>query len=1103
MPAVAASTVSTTSPRSRGKAWMPLVLASLLLSPQLFAQASDQAPGTAGPGPAHDPSARQVTVIDAIIDQRASLVTHPGAGAGGTDESRLQNPSLGMTSLGFTASTAGAFRVADDFTVGAGTTVNSITVYSYQTGSTTTSTFNNMRFQIWNGNPSVAGSTVVFGDMTTNRFSSGAFSNIYRTTETTIGATNRPIMAVTASGLSIPLPAGTYWLDYQVGGTLPSGPFSPPVTIIGQTTTGNALQFNATWGPLNDGGTMTQQGIPMTIGGTVVSTFTGGAITIPAGAPGTTSGPAAPYPSTINVSGLVDNVINLTVRLNGLSHTFPDDIDALLVTPGGQRIMLMSDVGGSLDLVGVNLAFNAAAATSLPDAAQVVSGTYLPTDFVTGDIFPAPAPAGPYSLNLATIYGPATAQNGVWSLYIVDDLGGDAGSLTNWSLEITTGVPGADLVAALTDSPDPVTAGSNLTYTATATNNGPNPADAVSISLPLPAGTSFVSATPSAGGVCNAATPVVCTWAGATASGAANARSVVVVASVAASATGPLNATVTVSSTTPDPGPGANTATATTTVNGSADLAITLTDAPDPVTAGTNLTYTATVTNTGPSDAQGVTITLPLPAGTTFVSATPSAGGVCNAATPVVCTFAGATIPTGTRTATIVVAVAAATTGTLSATATAGSTTSDPTAANSSATATTTVGSSADLTITLTDAPDPVTAGTNLTYTATVTNGGPSDAQGVNISLPLPAGTTFVSATPSAGGACSGTTTVSCTWAGATAPTVSRTATIVVLVSAAQTANLSATATGSSSSPDPTSPNTATATTAVVASADLTVTLTDAPDPVTAGSNLTYTATVSNAGPSDATGVTVTLPTPANTSFVSGSVAGGGSCVGGATITCTFTGSVVAGGSRAATIVVLVAPATPNATVISATVTATAATPDPVTPNTATTTTTVNTSANLALTFTASATNVQVNQPVTFTATSTNLGPSDAQNVSITVTLSPDFRFSSFVASAGAVCTTPQVGLSGVITCTWAGGTAPNATRTLAVTAYSNAPGTSSIMASTASPTADPVTTNNTLSVAVTVGAEFEPIPSLDLRGLLLLIMLIGTVGFVALRRQN
>lgn len=45
---------------------------------------------------------------------------------------------------------------------------------------------------------------------------SSVFSGICRDIETGADATNRPIMAITASGLSITLPAGTYWLDWQL-----------------------------------------------------------------------------------------------------------------------------------------------------------------------------------------------------------------------------------------------------------------------------------------------------------------------------------------------------------------------------------------------------------------------------------------------------------------------------------------------------------------------------------------------------------------------------------------------------------------------------------------------------------------------------------------------------------------------------------------------------------------------------------------------------------------------------------------------------------------------------------------------------------------------
>ena len=68
------------------------------------------------------------------------------------------------------------------------------------------------------------------------------------------------------------------------------------------------------------------------------------AITIPA--TGTGPGAANPYPSTIVVSGLPGTITNMTVTLTGMSHTFPDDVDVMLVGPGGQSAILMSDQGG-------------------------------------------------------------------------------------------------------------------------------------------------------------------------------------------------------------------------------------------------------------------------------------------------------------------------------------------------------------------------------------------------------------------------------------------------------------------------------------------------------------------------------------------------------------------------------------------------------------------------------------------------------------------------------------------------------------------------------------------------------------------------------------
>ncbi|HEX2739696.1 MAG TPA: hypothetical protein VHM69_04560, partial [Rubrobacter sp.] len=67
---------------------------------------------------------------------------------------------------------------------------------------------------------------------------------------------------------------------------------------------------------------------------------------------------ASVYPSTITVSGLPRKITDLNVSLNGISHTFPDDLDILLVGPGGQKVMLMSDAGGDPNLNNANLIFD-------------------------------------------------------------------------------------------------------------------------------------------------------------------------------------------------------------------------------------------------------------------------------------------------------------------------------------------------------------------------------------------------------------------------------------------------------------------------------------------------------------------------------------------------------------------------------------------------------------------------------------------------------------------------------------------------------------------------------------------------------------------------
>jgi len=168
--------------------------------------------------------------------------------------------------------------------------------------------------------------------------------------------------------------------------------------------------------------------------------FNGLLISIPAGFE--TTGPANPYPSTITVTGLTGPIIKVTATLNDLTHTFPDDIDILLVGPDGiTNTILMSDAGGEADIASVTLTFDDLAANFLPDDSQLVSGTFKPSNYQTPpEDFPVGAPPPSAIVGLSNFNG--MNPNGTWKLFIADDGEDDTGFISSWALSITT--PGSE-----------------------------------------------------------------------------------------------------------------------------------------------------------------------------------------------------------------------------------------------------------------------------------------------------------------------------------------------------------------------------------------------------------------------------------------------------------------------------------------------------------------------------------------------------------------------------------------------------------------------------------------------------------------------------------
>jgi uncharacterized repeat protein (TIGR01451 family) len=197
-------------------------------------------------------------------------------------------------------------------------------------------------------------------------------------------------------------------------------------------------------------------------------------------------------------------------------------------------------------------------------------------------------------------------------------------NLSNNTSTVTTPViQSADLALVKTATPNPVTAGNQLTYTLTTTNDGPSSATGVSIVDPLPAGVYYYSASGQQSATISNTTLTL--NVGNLAVGGSSTINVVVV--VRTTTTGTVTNTATVSGNQPDPNLANNTASVSTQVNAPVqaqvftNLKIVKTAQPNPVMVGGSLTYTLTVTNESLATATDVTIVDTLPTGFAYFTA--------------------------------------------------------------------------------------------------------------------------------------------------------------------------------------------------------------------------------------------------------------------------------------------------------------------------------------------------------------------------------------------------------------------------------------------------------------------------------------------------
>jgi subtilisin-like proprotein convertase family protein len=139
------------------------------------------------------------------------------------------------------------------------------------------------------------------------------------------------------------------------------------------------------------------------------------AVTIDPGPPGTVT-------SAIEVSGVDGGAVQDVDVLVDIEHTWTGDLTINLLSPSGQRVVLVDRRGGNRDHF-TDTEFDSDAEVSIANASPPYRGTFKPEGDL-GELRNRPA-------------------NGKWALEVSDRAFQDGGAIREWGLAITTGSPAA------------------------------------------------------------------------------------------------------------------------------------------------------------------------------------------------------------------------------------------------------------------------------------------------------------------------------------------------------------------------------------------------------------------------------------------------------------------------------------------------------------------------------------------------------------------------------------------------------------------------------------------------------------------------------------
>ncbi|MEO1007165.1 MAG: GC-type dockerin domain-anchored protein [Planctomycetota bacterium] len=180
-----------------------------------------------------------VAVAQAVLFENGPLSGMPGGHETGAD---LVWSVPEGASVGVSGRREVGYSLAERIEIDAAGSIRGVTVFAYQQGAIAGPTIDFLGVELWDGPPGAPGSVRIAGDAESNALADAEFAGAYAAVFGVTHTTDRPVFALTASDLDWDIDAGTYWVAWELDGTLDGGPYSPYLGSASEPVPGGALQ---------------------------------------------------------------------------------------------------------------------------------------------------------------------------------------------------------------------------------------------------------------------------------------------------------------------------------------------------------------------------------------------------------------------------------------------------------------------------------------------------------------------------------------------------------------------------------------------------------------------------------------------------------------------------------------------------------------------------------------------------------------------------------------------------------------------------------------------------------------------------------------------